>query len=192
MGCPAAFYINILSLFTEIFWSPPNCSQSRVEMSETPATAKLVIIISAMTGEVPTKFDIKSKSINTKCMEIIIDFDNYLSPAGPSASSPLSRRSRPGKVLNKVFRMEKVWQQGRRKVFSGAGERETESPFLWAVFLVKYEECRQYSGYLELPRKVDCYKKIENLKFILFVHSKTFDICFSGRIEPKEDAGESK
>ena len=127
MGCPAAFYINILSLFTEIFWSPSNCSQSRVEMSETPATAKLVIIISAMTGEVPTKFDIKSKSINTKCMEIIIDFDNYLSPAGPSASSPLSRRSRPGKVLNKVFRMEKVWQQGRRKVFSGAGERERQS-----------------------------------------------------------------
>ena len=58
----------------------------------------------------------------------------------------------------------------------------------------------QISGYLEifrifileLSRKVDCYKKIENLKFRLFVHSKTFDICFSGRIEPKEDAGESK
>ena len=58
----------------------------------------------------------------------------------------------------------------------------------------------QISGYLEifrifileLSRKVDCYKKIENLKFRLFVHSRTFDICFSGRIEPREGAGESK
>ena len=54
----------------------------------------------------------------------------------------------------------------------------------------------QISGYLEifwifilqLSRKVDCYKKIENLKFRLFVHSRTFDICFSGRIEPREGA----
>ena len=46
-------------------------------------------IISAGLKLVPTNFDMKSKSINTKCREII-DFDNYLSlPAGRSHISPL-------------------------------------------------------------------------------------------------------
>ena len=83
---PPSFNTNICSAQTEIFTSPsPVREQREIWDEKTPSRP----IISAGLKLLPTKFDMKSKSINTKCREII-DFDNYLSlPARTSHISSL-------------------------------------------------------------------------------------------------------
>ena len=74
----------------------------------------------------PGNFDLKSKSINTKCREII-DFDNYLSLQAPSQDQPhlLTPDAPRGKVLKQSFQNGKSFasSRSREKFWCGSSRR---------------------------------------------------------------------
>ena len=158
MGRPRPAKISILAQFLLKLSLSHLRQPGNMKTPTSPSTSRS--IISAGLKLVPTNFDMKSKSINTKCREII-DFDNYLSlPASTSQhQAHLTTPDAPrGKVLKQSFQNGKSFASSRSREKFWCGSSSSRRGWKEESFVMQERRVgtRPGTGTRTLPGTTSC------------------------------------